>query len=273
MFRASRLFLLLCLVLSSAALSAQSAEEFHRKTEDLIDSLTTLDSRTVGIDSFGMYSSFMADDTPAEFEGGLLGPPPPSTPPMMRELVRRGPAVLPELMAHLSDQHPTKLQVGNPPTTTPSNSFSFMWMVYGDEYDRRDRSKPRVRRSDSFLERPFKGGYTVKVGDVCFALIGQIVNRSLTPVRYQPTAGLIVNSPIETPKLIDEVKKDWGAATSADLQASLLADLRSSTVAAFDAGALARLRFYYPDVYTGLQGSDLKKKTLFERKLSRAGRK
>jgi len=44
--------------------------------------------------------------------------------------------------------------------------------------------------------------YTVKVGDVCYAIIGQIVNRSLMAVRYQPSAGLVINSPIEMPLYI-----------------------------------------------------------------------
>jgi hypothetical protein len=65
----------------------------------------------------------------------------------------------------------------------------------GDEYD------PRVgerdwSKSDSQRPEP-KLPYTVKVGDVCFALIGQIVGRQLLPIRYQPTGGMIINSPVE----------------------------------------------------------------------------
>jgi hypothetical protein len=66
-------------------------------------------------------------------------------------------------------------------------------------------------RDSKPVEKSFDGRYTVKVGDVCYVLIGQIVNRQLVAVRYQPTAGLIVNSPIEVPPLAEKVKNDWGA--------------------------------------------------------------
>ena len=66
----------------------------------------------------------------------------------------------------------------------------------------------------------------VRVSDVCYALIGQIVNRNLLPIRYQPSAGLVVNAPIEDPLLTEEVKRDWGGIDAKEHKASLLADAR-----------------------------------------------
>ena len=81
-------------------------------------------------------------------------------------------------------------------------------------------------------------------------LIGQIVNRNLSAVRYQPTGGLVVNSPVETPSLGERVRMDWSNLDARSHEASLLAD-----AAARDRWlvrpALRRLRFYYPEAYEG----------------------
>jgi hypothetical protein len=105
----------------------------------------------------------------------------------------------------------------------------------------------------------------VKIGDVCYALIGQIVNRNLCPVRYQPTAGLVINSPIEAPALIERVEKDWGGLDVTAHKASLIADAQSGDHVRAFGPALVRLRFYYPDDYKRLKTGDLKKRiTEFE---------
>src|SRR5262249_10867554 len=52
---------------------------------------------------------------------------------------------------------------------------------------------------------------TVKVGDVCMVAIGQIVGRPYRCVRYQPTAIIIINSPIEDADLPDELRAIWSS--------------------------------------------------------------
>jgi len=124
------------------------------------------------------------------------------------------------------------------------------------------------------MEKAFSGTYTVKVADVCYVLIGQIVNRQLLAVRYQPSGGLIVNSPIEAPSLAEKVRNDWGKADAETLRQSLLEDIgatnqpkrisRADYTPRFVNPALARLRFYFPTTYGALQGDDLKKRKEFE---------
>lgn len=97
------------------------------------------------------------------------------------------------------------------------------------------------------------------MGDVCYALIGQIVNRNLLPIRYQPSAGL-VNSPIEAPVLIEEVKQNWADIDAKEHMASLLADARAGNDLWEYEPALRRLRFYYPDVYRQQAVGALEKK-------------
>jgi len=125
------------------------------------------------------------------------------------------------------------------------------------------------------MAKSFEGRYTVKVADVCYVLIGQIVNRQLLAVRYQPSGGLVVNSPIEAPVLAEKVKNDWGNADAEILKQSLLADIHASNhpkqispaeyTRRFVNPALARLRFYFPDTYHSLEGTDLKKRKEFEK--------
>lgn len=235
--------------------AANAADDVSAMTvEKLIGHLALIDSQAPGLHGTASVVGFTAEDKPLKFGGGVLGSPAPKTPPQMRELTRRGASALPQLISHLDDTRPTKLTVGN--------DF-FMFRFFSDEYDPKVRPPGKQSGSTKHLVKSFDGGYTVKVGDVCYAIIGQIVNRSLTPVRYQPTAGLVINSPIEAPVLVGLVKKDWGVDVAGH-KASLIADaqrdeyLRDNTGGAF--AALVRLRFYYPDDYKRLKEGDLKQR-------------
>lgn len=249
-----------------------------RSIDQLIDDLTLIDSQSPGINSAAVYEGFIADNTPGHFEMGVLGPPPPKVPPQMSELVRRGPLALPELMKHLDDKRPTKVEVGNKPSGNQIGVDLFMFMDFSDEYDPRTPhwlDRTQWKKVPWPMEKPFEGTYTVKVADVCYVLIGQIVSRQLLAVRYQPSAGLIVNSPIEAPSLAERVKKDWENTDAQILSQSLLEDIRgtnepkrlkrSDCTHRFVYPAFARLRFYFPDTYTSLQGDDLKARKEFER--------
>jgi hypothetical protein len=248
-----------------------------RLVDQLIDDLTRIESQSPGINSAAVYEGFIADNTPGSFQMGVLGPLPPKVPPQMSELVRRGPLALPELIKHLDDRRPTKFEVGNKPSGNQIGVDAFMFMDFSDEYD------PRVphwfdeedrKRGPWPMEKTFNGTYTVKVADVCYVLIGQIVNRQLLAVRYQPSGGLIVNSPIEAPSLAEKVRNDWGNADAETLRRSLLEDIRATNqpkrisradyTPRFVSPALARLRFYFPTTYGALQGDDLKKRKEFE---------
>jgi hypothetical protein len=248
---------------------AQPADYSKASINELIDDLALIDSQAPGVNSAAIYGGFIGDDSPGQFQVGVLGLSPPGVPPQMRELVRRGISALPALIAHLDDARPTKLAVGNDEQTGDPKQQRivgvnfFMFTYFSNEYDSRVRTTARPSMSD-YLMRGFSGKYIVKVGDVCYALIGQIVNRQLLPVRYQPSAGLVVNSPIEAPALIEKVKKDWGDADAGALKASLLADVRATGDPYYYEPAFARLRFYYPSAYAALQGDDLMKRTEFE---------
>jgi hypothetical protein len=259
-------------------------EAYAQKTvTQLIDELVQIDSLAPGIDSAAVYEGFITDGT-STFEMGTLGVPAPKVPLAMRELVRRGPLALAELVRHVDDKRPTKLQIGNinagtRPRQVGVSVFSFTY--FSDEYDPRVRSRAEqiaAQRGRARMEKNFSGGYTVKVGDICFVLIGQIVNRRMLAVRYQPSGGLVVNSPVEFPPLAEKVRADWRDAGAELLQSSLLADIHGANrhvLATEDVDdpltvfpALQRLRLYFPDSYWALTGEDLKKRKAFEAQVS-----
>lgn len=262
--------------------TANANDDLTRATvTQLIDELTQIDSQSPGIDSAAFYDGFLADDGPGSFGMGVLGVAPPTVPPAMRELVRRGPVALPELVKHIDDPRPTNLRVGNIDAKGTRRQVGvnlFMFTFFSEEYD------PRLNENASVApgakgwpagEKDFKGSYNVKVGDICFVLIGQIVNRRLLAVRYQPSGGLIVNSPVESLKLAQWVKDDWSKADPTAIRSSLLADIhgahrfpkedKSTYLRLTVFPALERLKFYFPDAYDSLSGGDRKQKEAFEK--------
>jgi hypothetical protein len=281
MIRRCMLFtaLIIFSVLSADALPSVGSDYSQKSVAELIDELTQIDAQSPGIDSAAIYEGFIADDSPDSFEAGVLGVAAPRVPPQVRELVRRGPVALPELIQHLDDKRPTKLEVGNRPHGRQVGVDAFMFMYFSDEYDPRVPhwwSDEERKNGPRPMERNFEGQYTVKVADVCYVLIGQIVNRSLLAVRYQPSGGLVVNSPIEAPVLVERVRNDWGRFDIQVLRAALLEDIHATNqpegvsqddyTERFVDPALARLRLYFPDAYNSLDGLDLQKRKAFEKR-------
>lgn len=216
------------------------------KVTELIDKLEAESAEGIGSHATAWASGFIAIDEEPQFRGGMLGSTKPTTSPVMRELVRRGVAALPDLIDHLNDQRLTKLVI--------THDFGFGGMWQSDEYPPRS-GDPKKQPSgvntglvkydgiDQVSVSPAK--YTIRVGDLCYVAVGQIVNRSLSAVRYQPTAIIVINSPVQTPTLVKAVKQDWLNLTAEQHQQSLSQDALSKYPYA-TTSALTRLLFYYP---------------------------
>jgi hypothetical protein len=271
--------LIIVSVLSAHALPSVGSDYSQKSVAELIDELIQINAQSQGINSAAIYEGFIADDSPSSFEVGVLGVAPTKVPAQMRELVRRGPVALPELIQHLDDKRPTKLEVGNKPSGKQVGVDAFMFMYFSDEYDPRVPhwwSDEEWKKGPRPTERSFDGIYSVKVADVCYLLIGQIVNRRLLAVRYQPSGGLVVNSPIEAPALVERVRNDWGRTDTQGLRAALLEDIHATNqpkgvsqdeyTERFADPALARLRLYFPDAYNLLESADLQKRKAFEKR-------
>ncbi len=211
------------------------------QTEDLISKFQEESDQGIGSHTTAIASGFVAIDDEPRFHGGILGSAKPVTSPVMRELVRRGLAALPALITHLNDARPSKLTVGK----------GFMGKWFADEYEPR-YSDPAKQPAgvNKPAGNPNGAGpfddYTLKVGDFCYVAVGQIVNRQLNAVRYQPSMCLVVNSPVGTPALAAAVKADWGGLTAAEHQHSLEQDAIYVRNPLTSGEALKRLYFYYP---------------------------
>jgi hypothetical protein len=126
----SALLILLTLALATIASAAEGLST--TPVETLIDYLAQIDSQAPGLHGTASVIGFIAEDKPPQFGGGVLGSSAPKTPPQMRELARRGPAVLGQLIGHLDDKRPTKLTIGK--------DF-FMFRYFSDETTRRPAKK------------------------------------------------------------------------------------------------------------------------------------
>lgn len=208
----------------------------------LIDRLTQVGEEGLGYQATAWGAGFIPVEMEPEFRGGILGSQRPVVDPAMRELVRKGVAALPDLIDHLSDRREAKIRMRG-----------FMGMWHSDEYDPRRRPPPRYVAGRSPVPELEMGSprrpvdsYTLRVGDLCFVAIGQIVNRDLNATRYQPSLCLVINSPVETPELAERVREDWGGLTAEEHKRSLMRDALAPQFNA-DPLALTRLWFYYPE--------------------------
>lgn len=175
-----------------------------------------------------------------------------------RELVALGPKSMPFLLKALDDKSPTKL------TMTHKSAFGEMWLaneLSGNPVNKTEAAvlaETTKRRSDHFEDHIET--YTVKVGDVCFVALGQIVGRSYSAVRYQPTACIVINSPTDDAKLCSQVRGIWASDdANKRLFESLLLDYSTcgifngetldgwSVGSNFQCDAATRLLFYYPE--------------------------
>ena len=157
----------------------------------------------------------------------------------MKELVKRGVKALPDLIAHLSDERETKSSIS-------ANGFAgATW--HSDEYDPRYKDEKRLPKEvNTGKEEQLTKPYALRVGDLCYVAVGQIVNRQLNVVRYQPSGCYVIDSPIATPKLAAVVKREWAGLTAEGHARSMVSDALTPYFAG-PPPALERLAFYYPD--------------------------
>jgi hypothetical protein len=169
----------------------------------------------------------------------------------MEELVRRGTAALPALIAHLDDARKTRSTIHG----------MFGGLTYAGEFDRRSDEvlPPGVDDGHAFgfgsrkieLAGPVdQDEYRLAVGDVCFTLIGRIVNRRYEATRYQPSGIVIVNSPILCPALRRAVATRWKGLTVEQHRDGLLRDVEQPDWSHRANAGIEALARYFPQEVT-----------------------
>jgi hypothetical protein len=185
------------------------------------------------------------------------------------ELVKLGPKALPFLLKALSNQTPTKLVM------THGFGMGGMWFANELRGNPGNQAEQKVLATVPTPGRDFPkddlSSYTVKIGDVCLVIVGQIVGRPYQAVRYQPSLCTIINSPTHDTNLAQQVSAIWSSQDPAQhLLDSLLLDYASRGVfngksldgwdvgSSLQIGAAMRLLYYYPQQTTNLIAARLR---------------
>ena len=197
-------------------------EQRKQEIDNLIDSLADLDAQTPGIRWTFKLPEYSAGNIPKHVQS-------------MNKLVEMGEEAIPQLLDRMSDDTPTKL------STNYSKPDSFVSWSHSNEYPGRPYDAEKPNKDEPILEP-----YQLKIGDVCFVLIGRIVNRPYNAV-YGETGSMVVNSPIHTPELKQLAVADWQDIDEAKLKASLLKDLKSENPFRQES-AIVRLNYYFPNL-------------------------
>ncbi len=172
------------------------------------------------------------------------------TPDSLKRIVEIGPRALPALLDRLTDDTPTALTV-----SSSFGLFGSMWFDHEIPGNPANQEEAKIlervlQRRDNHSDREISGReYTLTVGDICFVAIGQIVNRGYNAARYQPSACMVINSPVYDAELAEEVRAIWGSTDARrKLLDSLLIDYATEVGADdFQTGAAMRLLYYFPD--------------------------
>jgi ankyrin repeat protein len=210
----------------------------------LIDQLADLDQQDTGYSGGDSGTAFLPLN---RTEGGpvLLSPRQGKSGPSdaMRSLVKLGMKAVPALLDHLSDDRKTKIDLFH------AGGFGGMFITQ----DKGEMAEEEIKGEVWTGKK-----YTVRVGDLCYVALGQIVNRDYTAVSYAPTAIIYATCVPKSKDLREGLKKEWGGLTADKHRDSLAKDLDSDG-SSIREGASVRLAYYYPDALETLALAQLKR--------------
>lgn len=230
----TRLQLGVCVVTLGLLAIIARADEPKKPEADpakaLIDQLTEVSRQDIGYSASVTGTAFHPLGR-RESHAMILGQRPHVESDAMRSLVKLGVIAVPALLDHLADDRRTKI------TLEHSIGFGGLMMTQ----DKGEMGEEMDGKGIGAIVR-----YTVRVGDLCYVALGQIVNRNYTAVRYQPTAIIYATSVPRCRQLRADLVKEWGGLTADKHRDSLAKDL-DSDLEHIRIGASLRLAYYYPE--------------------------
>jgi HEAT repeat protein len=252
---------------------APSAEQ-KKRIKALIAQLAEIKEPDFGMSATLTGQAFAPVAGHATMQAGLITDHRLKTSDAFRRLVAMGPEALPFLLEALEDKTPTRLKVGLEIATV----FTGGTQLEGNPLNASERRllSQETTTDDEEDDFSMQRDYVLKVGDVCFVAIGQIVGRPYNAARYQPTAMIVVNNPAETKVLRERVRALWSSDDPAKkLLNSLLIDyateglFNGKNLNNWSEGndrqveAVVRLLYYYPKetaplIAARLRGFDVK---------------
>lgn len=211
-----------------------------KATEGWMEQLPGISKIGFGYSARFSGSQFLPEPASSQVQTLVIGSQAPSNSPALEQIVRRGILAVPSLLKHLDDARETKV----PPMS------GMMWMSFADEYDFNSRTREHtpdgVNKKDMF-DHNDPTNHVITVGDLCYVALGQIVNRHFNATRYQPTGGLIINSPTYSSRLCTIVRKDFDELTRDKHRDLLIQDFLKPDYEDRRNDAAKRLAFYYPE--------------------------
>ena len=230
-----------CLAIAGWLLLAADLTADERDCERWIEELLEVDKPGYGYSVYFSGGEFLPYEDTGHVSTLVLGATPAARSESLRKLVEQGVEAIPVLLKHIGDDRALKMK--------PVSGM--MWMSYSAEYDfnRRTRQQPPqgVNRDDFALDAKAPKEHAVTIGDLCFVALGQIVNRSFSATRYQPTGGMVVSSPMHSAALKKVILDDWTGITKERHKAQLIEDFLKPDFEDRRIGAYFRLAYYYPD--------------------------
>ena len=214
--------------------NSRGATKKEEKTiRGLIHGLASLEGADVGMSSESAGTGFTGTPESEGMRAMLLYNLRLWYSPSFEELVKLGPKALPYLLQALGDETPTKIHV--------RHNFAYGGMYFENGL----RGNPaNAKEADVLIQVPSGASansehrissYTIKVGDICFAAVGEIVGRPYIPLRFQAGPEIVISSPTHDTNLCRQVRAIWSSADADQhLLDSLLLDF--STVEAVEAG-------------------------------------
>ncbi|MEM9409989.1 MAG: hypothetical protein AAGA30_02680, partial [Planctomycetota bacterium] len=222
--------------------------------EKLIDKLIEVSEPGFGYSGYFSGSDFLPYQDTEQMGTLVLGATHRARSDVLRQIVARGVDAVPALLEHIGDNRKIKMKALS----------GMMWMDFADEYDfnRLTRKQPPEGVNRHFGDdEKHPESHSVTVGDLCFVALGQIVNRNFSATRYQPTGGLVVNSPTYSKRLRAVILKDWKDLSVEKHKRLLIEDFKRADYEDRRKGAYLRLAFYYPDTVESLVLAELESPT------------
>jgi hypothetical protein len=212
------------------------------ETAQLIEELAHIAEPGIGYGRWFSASAFLPYPDSTEMQVGTLGAMEHEEAAPLRKLVEQGAAAVPLLIEHLDDARSIRMEAFQ-------TEGVGTWIRFRNHYDANDRTAKQkwTEGLRGWTPDANTSEYRLKIGDLCFVALGQIVNREFHASRYQPTGGTIITSPVRADRLRLELKREWGGLTRETHRERLIADFHSPDSTERQIGAYLRLAFYYPD--------------------------
>ena len=191
------------IIWGTSLLAGYAEQPLDPQTESLIEQLPSISQIGYGYSAMFSGTQFLPDTNSDQVGTLVLGSQAPANSLVLEKIVKRGILAVPALLKHLDDKRETKI--------APVSGM--MWIQFANEYDfnhrLRKKSPAGVNKDEQdMFGTDYPSSHTITVGDLCFVALGQIVNRNFSATRYQPTGGLIVNSPTYSTQLCMVVRTD-----------------------------------------------------------------